>query len=101
MAGFGTSVGIQPYFPHNIFFNRPETYAVLTSHRASLSIPETIALHPDIVVSDASFTGLVLAGGYTPIQVFCGSIYFPNIPIEPNCLTVYRPVATASHEPAP
>jgi hypothetical protein len=91
IAGFGMSVGVQPYFPHNVFFNRPDTFASFAADPSVLSIPQAIALRPDIIVADANQAPAIDVSGYRPIQVFCGSLYLPNSVPQPSCLSVYEP----------
>jgi hypothetical protein len=93
IAGFGMSVGVQPYFRHNIFFNRPQTFATHSPTPDAPSIQQATALGPDFIVADENQAAVILASGYRPIQVFCGSLYLPNGPTQPSCLSIYEPSA--------
>jgi hypothetical protein len=88
IAGFGRSIGVQPYFGHNIFFNQPQTYGYLGQDRPWQTVEQGIAAHPHFVVADPFLKPEVERTGYVEIRQFCGALYFPNRPIDPGCLTV-------------
>jgi hypothetical protein len=91
VAGFGMSVGVQPYFRRNPFFNQTRRYASFAYDRRMPSLEQVIAEHPDVIVADEIFTPSIEASGYRATHVFCGSLYFPNVPLKPMCLTILEP----------
>jgi hypothetical protein len=101
IAGFGMSVGVQPYFRHNVFFNRSEAFASFAQDAQVLSIAQTVALHPDFIVADENQASAIQSFGYRPIQRFCGTLYFPNSAERPSCLSIYKPPVMRTYGEGP
>ena len=99
MAGFGMSVGVQPYFHRNIFFNQSETFTLWDGEPPLMSLDETMASRPDIVVADPFLAPRVEAAGYAVTHQFCGAIYLPNLYVRPGCTSILEPIPTPAKQP--
>lgn len=101
------SVGVQPYFDHNIFLNQPHAYYWWsTLNPSKLRYRELLAESPEIVVVEWRFrdfptTGTIaalplvkqLTGlGYRNTHSFCGGLVRPGRDIlEWDCDLIYQP----------
>ncbi len=90
IAGYGMSTGVQPYFEHNIFFNQPRTFGYLGRDQPGSTIEQGIAGHADIFVADPIQKTELEQAGFRQVRRFCGALYFPNRPINPECLLVFE-----------
>jgi hypothetical protein len=100
------SVGVQPYYDHNIFLNQPEAYYWWSTRNSSkLRYEELLPEHPDVVVlewrfrefpTDNTIAALPLAAqlrrlGYRNTHSFCGGLAGPGREIlEWDCDLIYE-----------
>jgi hypothetical protein len=100
------SVGIQPYYDHNIFLNQPEAYYWWSTRNSSKHrYEELLPTHPDVVVlewrfhqfpSNEAIASLPLAVqlgelGYRNTHKFCGGLAGPGREIlEWDCDLIYQ-----------
>ena len=96
IAGFGMSVGVQPYFPHNIFYNQPFAFAYLGRDRPKPTIQQSLQQPADVIVADPLQAEEIKSENYRQTAEFCGSSYFPNQALVPDCLLIFIPSATLS-----
>ena len=101
------SVGVQPYFDHNVFLNQPYAYYWWsTRNPAKLRYRELLAERPEVVVLEWRFrdfptnetiAALPLANqltalGYHNTHTFCGGLVKPGRDIlEWDCDLIYQP----------
>ncbi len=83
IGGTGLAFTLRPYFQQEVF-----------AFFSELQVSYVIASHPDVIVGDskepASDIDQLSGAGYRPIRSFCGASYFPNVPIRPGCLIIYK-----------
>lgn len=89
-AGFGRSVGVQPYFASNIFFNQPVTFGNSGEAMSASTPAEARAAGAQIIVTDQSQSAETLAAGYRETHEFCGALYFPGEQQQEACLGVFE-----------
>jgi len=88
IAGFGRSVGIEPYFPNNILLNQRVTFG--NSGLKMYFDPEDArARGIQIVVTD-QFQAAIEAAGYRETHEFCGRLYFPYVHLQRHCLGIFE-----------
>ena len=102
------SVGVQPYFDHNVFMNEPHAYYWWSALNPSkLRYQQLLTEHPEIVVLEWRFryfpTNQTIAAlplakqltglGYRNTHTFCGGLVEPGRDIlEWDCDLIYQPL---------
>ncbi len=94
VAGFNSALGVEPYFPHNIFFNQHASFFFFSYDPFYIPPAVVMRSHPDLVVADDPYDALVRQNGYRQTEQFCGTLWFPRPPLRPACLAVYIPDAS-------
>jgi len=90
MAGFGRSVGVQPYFPSNIFFNQNVTFGNSGLPQTASTATEARAAGAQVIVTDQVQAGEVEAAGFRETHEFCGALWFPYQDMQQACLGVFE-----------
>jgi hypothetical protein len=101
------SVGVQPYFDHNIFLNQPYAYYWWSIHNpGKLRYQQLVKQRPEVVVLEWRFrdspttetiAAIPLAEqlrglGYHNTHIFCGGLVQPGRKImEWDCDLIYQP----------
>ena len=93
------SVGVQPYFDRNIFFNQSETFTLWDGEPPLMSLDETMASRPDLVVADPFLAPRIEAAGYAVTHQFCGAMYLPNLYVRPGCTSILERISPPTKQP--
>lgn len=89
IAGFGRSVGIEPYFPANILLNQRVTFG--NSGLPMYFTPDEARAHGiQVIVTDQFQAAEIEAAGYRESHEFCGALYFPYVRFQQHCLGVFE-----------
>ncbi len=88
IAGFGRSVGVQPYFASNIFFNQRVTFGNSGIAQTVNTPAEARAAGAQVIVTDQAQAAEVESAGYRQTHEFCGALWFPYEEPQEACLGV-------------
>lgn len=98
------SVGILPYFDHNIFINQPDSFWAWSSQNPTEEkFMAVLPSHPDVVVVEERLPGpdspvnlqdpkaqILSQAGYRFTHMFCGSSPIGYLSAEKNCHLIFQ-----------
>lgn len=87
IGGIGNAIAVEPYFDHNIYFNRHLTFNYMGSDPLNLTPEQTIAARPPVLIGDDIFQPLIRDAGYHELQHICGNLPMPGRE-APDCLSI-------------